>query len=415
MVLRGARPRRGGLFLYWCRLVPADVFLEFLKVFSKSFFGPGESAMPEAIKILHTADVHLDWLFDKLPPEQRAQRRQEVAARLKQIVDLAVAQQVHVLLMAGDLFHEPQVALGTADYALGLLEGLAAHDIQVGLISGNHDPLVPDSVWEKRRFPPHVHVFRDPEWRHVEIVDGLHLYGLPFIPALADRPVLDELSCIDAAGYHVALLHGQFIDAPGAGPNVYYPFHSAAIAASGLDYLALGHVHRPQEIGPLGRTHCWYPGSPTRFTFRNIQERQVVLLELRDAAVTARSLYLPDRPYLRLSFVPATTPVEEIYRALGQLTDTRACVQVVLEGLAEPESELLADAISRDWAGRFFFLEVLDRRESFSLEEAAGNTVRAFFLQEIARRLASAEENERAALYYARQYGLAALRGEKLR
>lgn len=371
--------------------------------------------MAAAIRLLHTADVHLDWLFDRLPPEQRAERRQEVAARLKKIVDLAVEQAVQVLLIAGDLFHEPQVALGTVEYALGLLEALAAHDIKVGLISGNHDPLVPGSVWEKRLFPPHVHVFREPEWRHVEIVDGLLLYGIPFIPSLADRPVLEELSCVDAEGYHVALLHGQFMDASGAGPNVYYPFNSAAIAASGLDYLALGHVHRPQEIGPLGRTHCWYPGSPTRFTFRNLQERQVVLVELHDGLVATQPLYLPDRPYVQLSFAPATTPVDAIYRALAQIADTRACVQVVLEGMAEPGNEFLTDAISRDWSSRFFFLEVVDRTEALAPEEAAGNTVQAFFLQEIADRLAAATREEQPALRYAQQYGLAALRGEKLR
>lgn len=313
-----------------------------------------------SLRCLHTADLHLDWVFDKMPPWQRAIRGQEVAARLKIIAGLAVEHKVQLLLIAGDLFDVPEVAATTAAYAAEIFAGLESQGIRVALVPGNHDPLVPGSVWEQQIFPPNVFVFRHPEWRHLEIVDGIHLYGIPFIPSLAEEAVLPCLELVPASGYHVALLHAQFLEIEG-GIHHYYPFVSADVAASGLDYLALGHVHRPLALPPAGRTQGWYPGSPTRFTFRNLQERQVVLVEFANGRVECRSLPLPDRPYLKLPVDVDTTPAAEVHRNLAALADPEACVQVVLEGSGATGNQLLTEAIQRDWANSFFFLEVVDR------------------------------------------------------
>lgn len=316
-----------------------------------------------SLRCLHTADLHLDWVFDKMPPRQRAIRGQEVAARLGTIASLAVEHEVQLLLIAGDLFDIPEVAATTAAYAAGIFAELEGRDIRVALIPGNHDPLVPGSVWEKQAFPPNVFLFRTPGWQHAEIIDGLHLYGIPFIPSLADEPVLRGLELVPASGYHVALLHGQFLEIEG-GIHPYYPFVGADMEASGLHYLALGHVHRPLALPPAGRTKSWYPGSPIRFTFRNLQERQVVLVEFTGSQVECRPLLLPDRPYIKLAVAVDTTPADEVYRNLAALADPEACVQVVLEGTGGTGSQFLAEAIQRDWANRFFFLEVVDRTAS---------------------------------------------------
>lgn len=312
-----------------------------------------------SLRCLHTADLHLDWAFDKMPPQQRAIRSREVAARLKTIADLAVEQRVQVLLVAGDLFDTPDVAAATAAYAAGIFAELEGRGIRVALIPGNHDPVVPGSVWESQAFPPNVCMFRASEWRHVEIIDGLHMYGIPFIPALAGEPVLRRLELVPSSGYHVALLHGQFLEIEG-GSHHYYPFVGADMAASGLDYLALGHVHRPLALPPAGRTQSWYPGSPTRFTFRNLQERQVVLVELAGGQVQCQPLFLPDRPYLQLPVAVDTTPAEGIGQTLAAVADPEACVQVVLKGGAEAGRQSLAEAILQDWGHQFFFLEVVD-------------------------------------------------------
>jgi exonuclease SbcD len=63
--------------------------------------------------------------------------------------------------------------------------------------------------------------------------------------------------------------------------------HQIAVGDAGMvpaslyddfDYVALGHLHRPQEVG--GRAHVRYSGSPLRYSFSETVAKQVVVVEL---------------------------------------------------------------------------------------------------------------------------------------
>src|SRR2546426_7093542 len=98
--------------------------------------------MSGGLKLLHMADVHLGKAFQMLGAQGAAQRRalEDTFARA---VDLAIAQQVHVVLIAGDLFDSPRPSATLVDLAERQLRRLDDRGIWVAMVAGNHD-VAPD-------------------------------------------------------------------------------------------------------------------------------------------------------------------------------------------------------------------------------------------------------------------------------
>src|SRR2546425_6241456 len=98
--------------------------------------------MSGGLKLLHMADVHLGKAFQMLGAQGAAQRRtlEDTFARA---VDLAIAQQVHVVLTAGDLFDSPRPSATLVELAERQLRRLDDRGIWVAMVAGNHD-VAPD-------------------------------------------------------------------------------------------------------------------------------------------------------------------------------------------------------------------------------------------------------------------------------
>jgi DNA repair protein SbcD/Mre11 len=91
--------------------------------------------------VLHLADLHLGWTPRGLPSEMAASVRRRRDALLGQAVDVALAERVDLVVIAGDLFesYRPEPAL--VDDALAQLRRLTAAGIALVTVPGNHDEL----------------------------------------------------------------------------------------------------------------------------------------------------------------------------------------------------------------------------------------------------------------------------------
>src|SRR2546428_11566531 len=94
--------------------------------------------MSGGLKLLHVADVHLGKAFQMLGAQGAAQRR-TLEDTFVRAVDLAVAQQVHVVLIGGDLFDSPRPSATLVELAERQLRRLDDRGIWVAMVAGNHD------------------------------------------------------------------------------------------------------------------------------------------------------------------------------------------------------------------------------------------------------------------------------------
>src|SRR3989475_9288518 len=94
--------------------------------------------MSGGLKLLHVADVHLGKAFQMLGAQGAAQRR-TLEDTFVRAVDLAIAHQVHVVLIGGDLFDSPRPSATLVDLAERQLRRLDDRGIWVAMVAGNHD------------------------------------------------------------------------------------------------------------------------------------------------------------------------------------------------------------------------------------------------------------------------------------
>jgi len=196
------------------------------------------------IRILHTADVHLDSPLRSLAlrdPELRDRVRTSSRTALTRIVDTALAEEVTALLIAGDLFDGAERSARTAAFLTLQLERLRERRIRVFYIKGNHDAENP--LTGELSLPDNVHVF-DGRGGKVQLAEGVWIHGVSFSNRHAPESLLPRFPAPVEGAVNIALLHTSLTGAEGHDP--YAPCTVGDLTAAGFDYWALGHVHRRQ-------------------------------------------------------------------------------------------------------------------------------------------------------------------------
>lgn len=370
------------------------------------------------ITLLHTSDLHIEWLFERYPAQMRQKRRREILGVWDRLADLAVERQVAAVLVTGDLFHSPTPSLGSLAAVVATMRRLEEHGIKVVIIPGNHDPLGANSVFQWGDFPRNVHIFLEPELGTYDGIEGLTIHGAPYYAADKTRRLLQGFQVNRALGnnFQVAMLHGTFKGVP-VGDEDYSPIYPEDIAESGFDYVALGHYHDYRDCSsPTVKSA--YPGSPVRLGFGNLAPRRALIVTLDPLEGTSiEPVEIADRRYEVVEQEIGQLSLVDLYEKIRRMADPELCLKVLIEGItADPDLArgFSAGEISGQFAPLFFHLEVEDR--TTVLPDLSDNldqtTVKGIFLQKCRKMLE--ESPERRVVEEALRLGLRALRGGSL-
>ena len=140
----------------------------------------------------------------------------------------------------------------------------------------------------------------------------------------------------------------------------YAPIRRQDIANSGLDYLALGHVHQCSGLQREGGTHWAYCGCPHGRGFDELGEKGVLCVEVTADAVTAEFVPLGARRYeiLCVDLTDSTNLLASILTALPAHTEDDI-YRIRLVGQRQEDSLPLADLRER-LSPRFYTLDLRD-------------------------------------------------------
>jgi DNA repair exonuclease SbcCD nuclease subunit len=200
------------------------------------------SAGKHVIKILHTADIHLDSPLKSLAlrdPDLQGRVRAASRASLARLVDTAIAENVAAVLIAGDLYDGAERGARTAAFLAGQMERLREAGIRVFAIKGNHDAENPLSG--EASLPDNVHVF-GARGGKVALVQGVWIHGVSFAGRHAPESLLPRFDAPVPGAVNIAMLHTSLSGA--GGHDAYAPCALGDLTGAGFDYWALGHVHR---------------------------------------------------------------------------------------------------------------------------------------------------------------------------
>lgn len=211
----------------------------------------------EPFRFLHTGDLHLDSPFAGLtglaPTAVASALRFATLESWDRIVDLAIREQVDFAVVAGDVFENAnRTLLAQVRFRDGLAR-LAERGIPSFVVTGNHDPL---SGWEAAiGWPEMAHRFAADEVGSCPVLrDGREICrvsGISYAVNAVTENLASRFRRAADAPYSVGLLHANVGGQPGH--QLYAPCTLADLRATGIDYWALGHVHKP------GVLSAWQP------------------------------------------------------------------------------------------------------------------------------------------------------------
>jgi len=304
------------------------------------------------LKLIHGADFHLDSPFSGLNPEQAAQRRSGQRQLLAELADLARREQADLVLLSGDLLDSGRVYRETAR---AMAETLGSIPCPVFIAPGNHDPYTAASVYATLEWPANVHIFRPGAMQSVEL-PGLNcvVHGRAFGDIHEDAsPLAGFQPPLPDGRVHLMCLHGDVSD-----QSDYGPLSPMELAASGMDYVALGHIHQHSGLNRVGSTFWAYPGCPEGRGFDELGEKGVLCVEAEPGRVEARFVPLCRHIYTERRVELADGPaLETVLAALPQDTGREICRLTLTGQWAQPD----LPALERALEGRFCALTLRDR------------------------------------------------------
>lgn len=242
------------------------------------------------MKLLHTADLHIDRAFEglkKVPGEVADQLQAANRKVLDRIVDSAIRNQVDAVILAGDTFHQSRASIRTQAYLIQALRRLEQEQIPVMITFGNHDYYVAERYWFD--FPENVHIFDTEEvTTHYFLTknqEKVAVSGFSYEHGWINENKLKEFpEKTPQVDLHIGIYHGAAASSEG-GQN-YAPFTFGEMKQKKYDYWALGHIHQPQIVSaqPL----IVYSGTPQGHTKKETNIQGIALVNIGKGHATVR-------------------------------------------------------------------------------------------------------------------------------
>ena len=301
-------------------------------------------------RFIHAADLHLDSPLRGLGRYAGApvgELRGATRGALVNLVELAIAEEVAFLVIAGDVYDGDWKDYQTGLFFASQMVRLREAGVRVFLISGNHDAA--SVVSRKLGLPDNVHVFPTAEAGSV-VLEGLGVvvHGQGF----AKREVTEDLSAgypaAVAGCFNIGILHTSLNGREGH--DSYAPCSVAGLVARGYDYWALGHVHTRELVNERGPV-VLFPGNVQGRHARETGAKGATLVEVVDGEVVSlehRDLDVVrwERAVVDLSgVVDAGEVAVRVGRVVGELEDggRLLAVRVELTGETVLHGALLGD------------------------------------------------------------------------
>ena len=204
-----------------------------------------------AVKVLHMADLHIGRKFKSLPPRKAAIREAEILITLEDT--LQRFGDADIVLLSGDIFEEdaPQSSI---DFVCNLF---SQHENKKFFLScGNHDCRESAAIkYFVSKKGINTHVFSEVMEQIILEDIGVVIFGISFAAPGAYASLINGFQCSKSELPCIMVIHGDV-----GCESAYNPISVSDIRKTGMDYLALGHIHGFSGILNIGGTYYAYPG-----------------------------------------------------------------------------------------------------------------------------------------------------------
>ena len=332
------------------------------------------------IKVVHFADVHLGVeIYGRLDPRSGLSTRLiDFLHAIDRVIDAALEEQADLVIFAGDAYKTRDPSPTYQREFARRIRRLSQAGLPTVLVAGNHD--TPNAVGRAHTMEifdtlevEHVHVARAPAVFDIDTRHGRVQVGvLPWIvrSGLLSREAyknkslqevhkqllerLDQaingqqglVSRLDPDLPHILVAHGTVQGAVYGsertvmlGQELVLPL--SLLKSPSWDYVALGHIHRHQELEPDRSPPVVYPGSIERIDFGEEREdKGFVIAEIARDCCTWQFRPLPARPFVTIRVTAdSDDPTAQVVQAIEKHHIEKAVVRIIIR--TTPEHDVL--------------------------------------------------------------------------
>lgn len=286
------------------------------------------------MKLVHLSDLHLGKRVNEF---SMLEDQQYILLEILKIID---REQPDGVLIAGDIYDKSVPSAEAVALLDDFLVRLSRRDLQVFIISGNHDS--PERIAFGGRLMERSGVYLAPVYDGkiipIQLTDEygpLNIYMLPFIKPIHARRVFPEREITSYTDALSAAIEALEVDRSVRNVLVTHQFVTGAsrcdseeISVGGadnvdssafdsFDYVALGHLHGPQYVG---RETVRYCGTPLKYSFSEAKhEKSLIVVELGPkGSVSTRTVPLtPMRDMVELRGTYDELTLRQFYEGTG--------------------------------------------------------------------------------------------------
>ena len=269
------------------------------------------------MKLMHLSDLHIG---KRLAEVSLLEDQRQIFGQILSVMDTG---QPDAVLIAGDIYDRSAPGAEAMELLDDFLNRLAERGKPVLIISGNHDS--PERLTYGKRFMEHSRIHISPVYNgHIEpvvLTDGfgeVRFWMMPYVhpdnvarffpdreirnAQEAAEAVIGEMA-VDPAGRNVILSHQLIIGGDRCDSerrSIGTLEDVSARTYDAFDYVALGHLHKPQSVGRADGT-MRYCGTPLMYSVSELGlEKSVTMAELREkGSVTVGTVPLKPARTLR--------------------------------------------------------------------------------------------------------------------
>jgi DNA repair exonuclease SbcCD nuclease subunit len=359
------------------------------------------------LRIIHTADVHLGARHDDLGEQASAQRERQFAA-FAAAIDLTLAEKVDLFLIAGDLFDSNVQPRRSVERVAAQLKRLADSKIRTVVIPGTHDCYDRSSIYRAYDLKALAGSLPDDDLVtvlspdqpsvHIKACDVI-VHGPVFGTKKAPHSPLRDLAGQvgdSPATWRIGMVHGS-IAIPGKTERDDVVITTDEIAATGFDYLALGHWHSAQQSRAGGVTYA-YAGAPEPVALDQDRAGKVLLVELEETdgrrSVTVQERQVGATRFEKIELDAANISAQPaLIEMLAKKSDPNLVLDARVVGVRPDELDLHLDEIEAALAGSFLKVRVRDVSLPALTEGALPppDTIAGAFIRDLEARIAELE------------------------
>lgn len=372
------------------------------------------------IRLMHVADVHLGSEVATVPEKQEA-RKKELLRTFRRITQLCKEEKMDLLLIAGDLFEganvDPQIVASVKTY-------LAEVPARVFISPGNHDYVAMDSPYAEEDWPDNVTIFRGKMERVVLPDLKTAVYGAGFESTYVRKSLFDPKLPVEREYLNLCVVHGDLVS-ENQGSD-YHGITPSVLSGSGMDYVALGHIHLRSSIEKAGSTWYAYPGCPEGRGFDELGEKGVYMGTISREKMDLQFRPLSQRMYLveEMDLSEVQNEIEAEKKILALLKERygesfeKHFYRIRVKGTMNRDQKIPWKNVELALKEELYFVKLVDEtRMAVDYEEMAREkSLRGYFVQELLLQRKEAEksgdEKTLTRIDKALDYGMKAFEGQ---